>query len=76
MAVIGVAIIGAANFKNKGSKLSSPADLNGTRFCNSIKTSTVWMWAKEKSGRLTEGTVDSGEFIAVGKHVQPLQSVC
>ena len=34
--VIGVATMAADSFSNRGSKLSSPADLYGSRFCSSF----------------------------------------
>ena len=50
--VIGVATIEADNFSKRGSRLSSPADLYRTRFCSSFRTSAIWIWVKEKLGRL------------------------
>ena len=50
--VIGVATILADHFRKTGSRLSSPADLYGSRFCSSFRTSAIWIWVKEKWGRL------------------------
>ena len=36
--VIGVATMAADSFRNSGSRLSSPADLYGSRFCSSFRT--------------------------------------
>ena len=46
--VIGVAAMAENNFRNRGSRLSSHADLYGSRFCSSFRTSAVWIWVKEK----------------------------
>ena len=50
--VIGVATMAADNFRKRGSRLSSPADLYRSRFCSSFRTSAGWIWVKEKLGRL------------------------
>ena len=39
--VIGVAITVADSFRKIGSRLSSPADLYGSRFCSSFRTSAI-----------------------------------
>ena len=51
--VIWFATISADNFRNKGSRLSRPADMYRSRFCSSFRTSADWIWEKEKWGRLT-----------------------
>ena len=50
--VIGVATISADNFRKRGSRLSSLADLYGSRFCSSFRTSAIWIWIwrTEKAG--------------------------
>ena len=53
-----VATMAADSFRKRGSRLSSPADLYGSRFCSSFRTSAVWIWVKEKLGRL--GRVAAG----------------
>ena len=45
--VIGVATMAADSFRKRGSRLSSPADLYGSKFCSSFRTS-IWIWVKEK----------------------------
>ena len=50
--VIGVATMSADHFRKRGSRLSCPADLYGSRFCSSIRTSAICIWVKEKLGRL------------------------
>ena len=50
--VIGVVTMAADSFRNRGSRLSSPADLYGSRFCKSFKISVIWIWVKEKLERL------------------------
>jgi hypothetical protein len=45
--IIGVATI-LDNFRKRGSRLSSPDDLWGSRFCSSFRTSAVWILVKEK----------------------------
>jgi hypothetical protein len=50
--VIGVAKIAVDNFRKRGSRLSSPADLY--RFCNPFRTSAIWIWVKEKWGGLSK----------------------
>ena len=42
--VIGVATISADNFRKRESRLSSPADLQGSRFCSSFRISAIWIW--------------------------------
>ena len=56
--VIGVTTMAADSFRNRGIRLSSPADLYGSRFSNSLRTSAIWIWVKEKLGRL--GRVAAG----------------
>ena len=53
--VIGVATMAADSFRNSGSRLSSPADLYGSRFCSSFRTSAIWIWVKENLERLGRG---------------------
>ena len=60
--VIGVATMAADNFRKRVSRLCSPADLYGSRFCSSCRTSAVWIWMKEKLGRL--GKVAAGVLLA------------
>ena len=55
--VIGVTTM-EDSFRNRGSRLSSPADLYGSRFCSSFRTSNIWIWVKEKLGR--RGRVAAG----------------
>ena len=55
--VIGVATTSADNFRMRGSRWSSPADLQGSRFCSSFKTSAIWIWVKEKWGMLVKVAV-------------------
>jgi hypothetical protein len=50
--VIEVAKMAADHFRKRGSRLSSPADLYGARFCSSFRTSAIWIWVKEKLGGL------------------------
>ena len=50
--VIGVATMAVDSFRNRGSRLSSPADLYGSRFCSSFRTSAIWIWVKENLERL------------------------
>ena len=57
--VIGVATMAVDNYRKRGSRLSRPADLYGSRFCNSFRTSAIWIWVKEKMGRLREVAVGS-----------------
>ena len=40
----------ADSFRNSGSRLSSTADLYGSRFCSSFRTSAIWIWVKELWG--------------------------
>ena len=49
--VIGVATMAVDSFRNRGSRLASPADLCGSRFCSSFISSAIWIWVKEKLGR-------------------------
>ena len=44
--VIGIATMAADNFRKRGSRLSSPADLYRSRFCSSFRTSAIWIWVK------------------------------
>ena len=46
------------NFRKRGSRLSSPADLYWSMFCSSFRTSAIWIWVKEKLGLL--GQVAAG----------------
>ena len=52
------------NFRKRGSRLSSPADLYGSRFCSSFRTSAIWIWVKEKLGRLGQVAVGGAELLA------------
>ena len=63
--VIGVATMAADSFRKRGSRLSSPADLYGSRFCSSFRTSAIWIWVKENLERL--GRVAAGGGGAVGR---------
>ena len=49
--VIGVLTISADHFRKRGSRLSSPADLWGSRFYSSFRPSAIWMWVEENWGR-------------------------
>ena len=42
--LIGVATMAADSFRKRVSRLSSPADWYGSRFCSSFRTSAVWIW--------------------------------
>jgi hypothetical protein len=50
--VIGLATMAVDNFRKRGSRLSSPADLYGSRFCSSFRTSAIWIYVKDNLGRL------------------------
>ena len=58
--VIGVVTMAADSFRNGGSRLSNPADLYGSRFCSSFRTSAIWIWVKENLGRLGRGAAGGG----------------
>ena len=62
--VIGVATMAVDNFRKRGSRLSSPADLYGSRFCSSFRTSAIWFWVKEKLGRLGQVAEGCAELLA------------
>ena len=62
--VIGVATMAVYNFRKKGSRLSSPADLYRSRFCSSFRTSAIWIWVKEKLGMLRQVAVGGAELLA------------
>ena len=62
--VIGVATMAADSFRNGGSRLSSPADLYGSRFCGSFRTSAIWIWVKENLERLGRGAAGGAELLA------------
>ena len=62
--VIEVATIAVDNFRKRGSRLSSPADLFLSRFCSSFRTSAIWIWVKEKLGRLGKEAVGGAELLA------------
>jgi len=64
---IGAAIIFADNFRKIGSNLSSPADLWGSSFCNSINTSAVWIELKEKGVENCVKAVGHRGVVAVGQ---------
>ena len=54
----------ADSFRNRGSRLSSPADLYGSRFCSYFRTSAIWIWVKEKLGRLGQVAAGDAELLA------------
>ena len=56
----------ADSFRKRGSRLSSPADLYWSRFCSSFRMSTVWIWVKEKLGRLGPVAAGEAELLAGG----------
>ena len=62
--VIGVATLAADSFRKRGSRLSSPADLYGSGFCSYFRTSAIWIWAKEKLGRLGQVAEGVAELLA------------
>ena len=62
--VIGVATMAADTFRNRGSRLSSPADLYGSRFCSSFRTSANWIWVKENLERLGRVAAGGAELLA------------
>jgi hypothetical protein len=49
--VIGVATMAADSFRNRGSRWSSPADLYGSRFCSSFRTSWINYTTKKQTER-------------------------
>ena len=55
--VIGVATISADNCRKRGSRLSSSADLLGSRLYSSFRISAIWVWVKEKWRRLGQVAV-------------------
>ena len=61
--VIGVATISSEYFRKRGSRLSSPEDLEGARFCSSFRTSAIWIWVKEKWRRLGQVALGSAELL-------------
>ena len=61
--VIGVATKAVDNFRKRGSRLSSPADLYGSRFCSSFRTSAIWIWVKEKLRRLGQVAAGVAELL-------------
>jgi hypothetical protein len=63
--VIGVVTMVVANFRKRGSRLSSPADLYGSRFYSSFRTPAIWIWVKENLGRLGQ-VVAGGVELLVG----------
>ena len=44
--------------------MSSPADLYGSRFCSSFRASAIWIWVKEKLGRLGQVAAGGVELLA------------
>ena len=54
---------GRFNFRKRGSRFSSPADLCGFRFCSYFRTS-IWIWVKEKLGRLGQVAAGGVELLA------------
>ena len=62
--VIGVATLLADSFRKRVSRLSSPADLYWSRFCSSFRTSAIWIWEKEKLGRLGQVAAGGVELLA------------
>ena len=63
--VIGVATILVDSFRKRRSRLSSPADLYGSMFCSSFRTSAIWIWVKEKLGRLGQVSAGGVELFAM-----------
>jgi hypothetical protein len=61
--VIGVATMTADSFRKKGSRLSSPADLYGSRFYSSFRTSAVRIWVKERRGGLVRVAAGEAELL-------------
>jgi hypothetical protein len=61
---IGVATMAVDNFRKRRSRLFSPADLYGSRFCSSFRTSAFWIWVKEKLGRLGQVAAREAELLA------------
>ena len=53
-----VGTVVADSFRNRGSRVSSPTDLYGSRFCSSFRTSAILIWVKENLERL--GRVAAG----------------
>ena len=62
--VIGVATMAADNFRKRVSRLASPADMYGSGFCSSFRTSAIWIWVKEKWGRLGQVVVGGAELFS------------
>ena len=62
--VIGGATMAADSFRNRGARLASPAELYGSRFCSSFRTSAIWIWVKEKLGRLGRVAAGGAELLA------------
>jgi hypothetical protein len=62
--VIGVATMAVDSFRNRGSRLSRPADLYGSRFCSSFRTSAIWIWVKVKLGRIGRVAAGGAELLA------------
>jgi hypothetical protein len=60
--VIGVATVLADHFRKRGSRLSSPADLQGSRFF--FRPSAIWICLKEKPGGLGKVAVEGVELLA------------
>ena len=74
--VIGVATMAGDNFRKRGSRLFSPADLYRSRFCSSFRTSAIWIWVKGEMVGALAGccggcrAVDRGR----GSHVESMAS--
>jgi hypothetical protein len=63
--VIVFGTMAADDFRKRGSRWSSIADLYGSTMCRSFRTSTIWIWVKEKLGRLGQFAVGGEELLAV-----------
>ena len=85
--VIGVATMVEDHFIKRGSRLSSPADLLGSRFCSSFRTSAIWISGEGEMGRLGRGAAGGPALLAEvgvarrkawpgGRHGQPLRNAC
>ena len=78
--VIGVATMAADSFRNRGSRLSSPADFYRFRFCSSFRTSAIWIWVKAtrgRRGRVAEGGAELlAEVGAAGRKAWPVVEKC
>ena len=67
----------ADQFRKRGSRLSSPADLYGSRFCSSFRTSAIWIWVKEKWEELWQVAVGGAKLLARGRGSQvEVMAIC